>query len=631
MEDKCAIYVRVSSDLQDYERQITDLKQFATSTKLIIPEDGIFEDKLSGFKDESERRGLKNLMDYCINQKIVKVLIWEISRLARKHVVLLNLIEFFKKNRINVYFLNQSKWLLDDNGNVGYDIGMMTAVLGWFSEYETKLMLERFRSKKLLNESLGIYNGGKIPFGFKLDTNKKYVIDEEKIVGLEVSPAGIVREVFEYYESGLVCSKICRITNSKGYPKIVTSTHTLARLLRNTSYIGFSNVRLGRRPTPAIISESQFYKVNSLIDSNKTKADKGRKHIYLLRGLLKCSYCNDNYVGKQTDDGYICPKNSGSNKTNKNTSCKGGNISISNIDGIIWSRTKFWLSIYKVSGFDEKDTKNSKIDQFNQQINRYSVFLEDIERQKSKINFMYKKGGYTSDEYVKEIAKNRTEQENYKREIGLLQSEISLHEKTTEQSFRFSKRVKNIKAIQDRNQMKEIIRGLISEIHFYKVDLFKTVVVVRWKIKQSRTEYILYNSVAKKGNIYKVANQDYFRFDNSKKLFYVIKDPESVKEYAGTITLKENSVGSNLPDYIPYSDFSRLTKESNREDIRPSSTIYLPVPDDTNSYVVDFNTLMNTNQFKDVISARKYEKLEYFKGLNKSRFNRKRGILGKGI
>ncbi len=629
MENNCVLYVRVSSDLQDYERQVKDLKAFATDEKLIIPENGIFDDKLSGFKDENERRGLKNLMDYCVNQKIEKVLVWEISRLARKHVVLLNLIEFFKKNSINVFFYNQKKWLLNKNGSIDTEIGMMTSVMGWYSEYETMLMLERFRSKKLLNESLGKYNGGKIPFGYKLDDKNKYIINDDKVTGLEVSPADIVREVFQYYETGLVCSKICRICKSKSYPKIVTSTHTLARLLRNTTYIGYKDAKLGRRPTPAIISESQFYKVNSLIDSNKTKADKGRKHIYLLRGLMKCSYCNDYYVGKQTDDGYICPKNSGSNKTNKNTSCQGGNISISNIDGIIWSRTKFWLGIYKVLGFDEKEAKSSKINQLNQQINRYYSSLEDMEKQRSKINFMYKQGGYSSDEYIKEISKNRTEQENYKREIGLLQSEISLFEKTTEQTFRFSKRLKNIKAIQDRNQIKEIIRGLISEIHFYKVDLFKTVVIVRWKIKQSRTEYILYNSVAKKGNVYKVANQDYFRFDSSKHLFYVIKKPESVEEYAEALSLKENGIGPNLPDYIPASHFFRLTKENKREDLRPSSTIYLPVPDETNSHVLDFDSVMKTKQFNDIISTVKYEKLEYFKELNKSRFNRKSRILVK--
>ena len=127
-----------------------------------------------------------------------------------------------------------------------------------------------------------------------------------------------------------------------------------------------------------------------------------------------------------------------------------------------------------------------------------------------------------------EIVTDQIENDKYKREIALLQSEISLYNKTTEQSFRFGKRLKNINAIHERIQMKEIIIGLISEIRFYKVDLFKTVVIVRWKIKQSMTEYILYNSVAKKGIVYKVANQNFFRFDSSKNLFYVIKDPYSM-------------------------------------------------------------------------------------------------------
>jgi site-specific DNA recombinase len=304
MEEKCVIYVRVSSDIQDYERQISELKQYANDEKYTIPVDGIFEDKLSGFKDENERHGLKNLMNYCLEHEIKIVLIWEISRLARKHVILLNLVEFFKKNNINIYFKNQKRWLLDDRGNIGGDAGMMIAVMGWYGEYEAKLMQDRFRSKKQLNESLGKYNGGWIPFGYKLDSNNIYIINEDIIEGLDKSEADVVREVFDLYENGFVCSKICRICRSKGYPKIVSSTHTLARLLRNTSYIGFKDAKWGKRPTPAIITEQQFYNVNSLINQNKTKADKGRKHVYLLRGLIKCSYRNNFYVGKQTDDGY---------------------------------------------------------------------------------------------------------------------------------------------------------------------------------------------------------------------------------------------------------------------------------------------------------------------------------------
>ena len=353
MGDKCAIYLRVSSDLQDYERQISDMKKFAAENKFSFSDENLYEDKLSGFKNEKERDGLKRLLTAVLKSGIKIVLVWEISRLARKHRDLLEITEFFQNNGINVYFYIQRFWLLDETLKVSPQAGLSIAFFGWHGEYEARLTKERFLSAKKLNESLGKYNGGKIKFGYTVDENNRYIINEGTLEGLKISESDIVREVFDAYENGLTCSKICRICQSKGYPKIVCSTHTLARLLRDSSYIGFKEAKLGRRPTPPIISESQYYSVGALIDANKTKADKGKSHIYLLRGILKCSHCDAYYVGKQTDDAYICPKNSGSNKTNKNSSCKGGNISVSDIDGIIWNNMKVHLQYEETKGFDD--------------------------------------------------------------------------------------------------------------------------------------------------------------------------------------------------------------------------------------------------------------------------------------
>jgi site-specific DNA recombinase len=500
----------------------------------------------------------------------------------------------------------------------------MIAMMGWQSEYETKLMQDRFRSKKILNESQGKFNGGKIPFGYKLDSGNKYIINDDKILGLNISEAEIIKEVFDLYEKGYVCSKICRICRSKGYPKIVSNTHTLARIFRNTSYIGYKNVALGRRPTPALISEQQFYKVNNLVDTNKTKADKGRKHVYLLRGLLKCTSCQDFYVGKQTDDGYICPKNSGFNKTNKNTSCKGGNISISNIDGVVWERAKHWLKKWKVDGFDdEKLEYTTKINELTEQINRYHSISEDIEKERSRINYIFKTGGYNTTEFDKETAKNKNDKEKYNREIALLQSEINLIEEKKKEYQSMEQRIENINAIQDRYQMKEIMKTIIKEIYFHKVDIFKTVVFIQYYRKRN-PECILYNSVAKKGNIFRLIDQKYFRYDKSVNLFFAIKDAESVFEHTSTAILKENGIGENLPEYIPLNDFVSLTKKHKRTDIKITNIIDYPIPDETNSKVFDFDTMMTIPDIEGFISTYRYNKMEYFKNLNKSRFSRKK-------
>lgn len=624
MDNNCVIYVRVSTDLQDYDRQISELKKVANDFQLSIVNDGIFEDKLSGFKNENERLGLKNLISYCDTNQIKKVLIWEISRLARKHTTLLNLVEHFEKNGINIYFKNQGFWLLDDNGKKNSMVGMIISVLGWYGEYETTLMSDRFRSQKILNESIGKYNGGKIPFGYKVNEKKYFEFNDDIIEGLNISEANIVREVFELYEQGNVCSKICRICKSKGYPKIVSVTHTLARLLRDTTYLGYKTSKYGKRVTPQLISDSQFNSVRKLIDLNKTKADKGKKHIYLLRGLVKCSFCNSFYVGKQTDDGYICPQNSGSNKTNKNTSCEGGNISISNLDGVIWERVKHWLRLFKADGFDE-DISGFKlnIQELNEQIYRYEELLPKIETDKNKINRMFRNDGYTADEYQREIRKNRKEQEDCKQEISLLKTQIKLLELKNKEYKSLENRIGEINAISDRNQMKSIIKTFIKDIYFYKADLFKTIIIINY-YRTNVPECIIYNSVSKSGNYFRLISPQYIRYDIESKIFYAIKEPQNVYKCASTKILKENGITEELPAYILPSEFAELTQKYNLEHLKIDSLIYFPIPDATNSLVMDFDVMMKIPDIEGIVLTARYDKMEYFKNLNRERFTRKR-------
>ena len=632
MSNKCAIYIRVSSDLQDYERQITDLGNFAKSNNLSFTNENIYEDRISGFKNENEREGLRKLLKEVVPSGIKKILIWEISRLARKHKDLLDLTEFFQENKIDVYFFQQRFWLLDETLKISPQAGLSIAFFGWQAGYEARLTKERFKSAKMLNESLGKYNGGKIPFGYKLDGIKRYIINEDKLPDLDVSEADIVREVFDLYEKGLVCSKICMLCRSKGYPKIVLNTHTLARLLRNESYIGHKSTKLGNRPTPPIINESQFYAVNGLVTLNKTKADKGKKHIFLLRGILKCSVCNKFYVGKQTDDGYICPQNSGSNKTNNNSSCKGGNISISNVEGIVWERVKYWLTKWKVEGFDDEDLEyKSRISEMNEQIKRYNNTIQDIEKQKGRLNFMFKNGGSSPEDYLKELTKNMSDREKYVREIALLQAEINEQEMRKEEYASMGKRIENINSISDRNQMRKLTKNIIKEVYFYKADLFKTVLFIKYH-RISTVDCILYNTVAKKGNTFKLTFTKYFRYDDSRKIFYGLNDPDSVTHFTSTETLKENGIGLDLPDYISLYDFTQLTKKYNRPDLKISNLVDFPVPDATNSLLYTFDALISIPEELDgLLTTHKYQKMEYFKDLKRSRFSRKKSSTGKVV
>ena len=80
-----ACYIRVSTDKQEYDRQLNELKMYAKKEKIKIAY--IFEEKESGFN--SARPEYNKLMNLTKDQ-IDIVLIWELSRLSRKSVGSLN-------------------------------------------------------------------------------------------------------------------------------------------------------------------------------------------------------------------------------------------------------------------------------------------------------------------------------------------------------------------------------------------------------------------------------------------------------------------------------------------------------------------------------------------------------------
>lgn len=81
---KVVIYARVSTNSQDYERQIIDLRDYANRMDYVVVKE--FSEKISGAKKVAEREQLSELLNYVEAHHIDKVLIYECSRLSRRIV-----------------------------------------------------------------------------------------------------------------------------------------------------------------------------------------------------------------------------------------------------------------------------------------------------------------------------------------------------------------------------------------------------------------------------------------------------------------------------------------------------------------------------------------------------------------
>lgn len=88
---RVVIYARVSTAIQDYDRQIDELKDYANRMNYQVVK--VFSEKVSGAKKVAERNALSELLDYVEAHHIDKVLIYECSRLSRRIVDFLQVIE----------------------------------------------------------------------------------------------------------------------------------------------------------------------------------------------------------------------------------------------------------------------------------------------------------------------------------------------------------------------------------------------------------------------------------------------------------------------------------------------------------------------------------------------------------
>ena len=88
---KTIIYGRVSTQIQDFNRQIDELKNYAATQSWSI--DAIFAEKISGAKKNEERQELSKMLDYINNNQVDKVLVWELSRLGRNTLEVLKSID----------------------------------------------------------------------------------------------------------------------------------------------------------------------------------------------------------------------------------------------------------------------------------------------------------------------------------------------------------------------------------------------------------------------------------------------------------------------------------------------------------------------------------------------------------
>lgn len=173
---KVVIYSRVSTITQDYKRQTEELKEY--SNKMGFQVVKTFEEKISGGKNNEERPKLMEMINFIKENKIDKVLCWELSRIGRNTIEVLKTIKLLNDNCISLFIKNYNIETLNDKCEINPLSQFMIQILTSVSEMEKTTIRQRVKSGYEQYRK----NGGKVgrKEGFRKD--RELLLQEHKDV-----------------------------------------------------------------------------------------------------------------------------------------------------------------------------------------------------------------------------------------------------------------------------------------------------------------------------------------------------------------------------------------------------------------------------------------------------------------
>jgi DNA invertase Pin-like site-specific DNA recombinase len=139
-----AIFVRVSRQDQNYNRQVSELQEYANQMNYIVV--SVISEKISGAKRNTERKGIDELLQLSCNRKISKVLVSEVSRLGRDARETNNLLSELTDLRVSIYTRNFNLETLDAHGKRNPIASLIFGIIKELAEYERELLWERINS-----------------------------------------------------------------------------------------------------------------------------------------------------------------------------------------------------------------------------------------------------------------------------------------------------------------------------------------------------------------------------------------------------------------------------------------------------------------------------------------------------
>jgi site-specific DNA recombinase len=291
---RCAIYTRVSTD-QGLEQEFNSLDAQREAAEAYVKSQAhegwvclkeMYDD--GGFSGGSmERPALQKLLEDVRQRKLDVIVVYKVDRLTRSLADFAKLVELFDGHEVSFVSVTQSF-------NTTSSMGRLTLnVLLSFAQFEREVTGERIRDKFAASKKKGIFMGGIVPYGYRLE-KRKLLIDPPEAMK--------VRLIFSLYlelkslpklSAALADRGIMSRRRSYGAGKTIGGqpfrVGALSHLLSNRIYVG--EVRHHKQNYPgehaAILDNPVFEAVQAELAARLNRENRtSYKSQAPLRGLL---------------------------------------------------------------------------------------------------------------------------------------------------------------------------------------------------------------------------------------------------------------------------------------------------------------------------------------------------------
>ena len=177
---KAVIYARVSTNGQDYERQLNDLREYANRMGYEIVKE--FAEKISGAKKVAEREALTELLSFVEANHINKVLIYECSRLSRRVADFINIVDRLNEAHISIYIHQNGLETLLADGKPNPIAQLVIGTLAQFNNMERTLIRSRMESGYNNYRANGGAVGRKVGYRKSDETMKEEYKEEARLL-----------------------------------------------------------------------------------------------------------------------------------------------------------------------------------------------------------------------------------------------------------------------------------------------------------------------------------------------------------------------------------------------------------------------------------------------------------------